>query len=209
MEVNLLSRPWFAAILVFVAGCAAFGNRLGPEKLSIAEVPADAAVVILSAGAPERCVQHATFLNIWPADVPFLLTNVITSFNVDGYAVQSDFPTHQGSLSVLKLKPGTYALVPMTASFTTKAVVTPKAEFSVAPGEYVYLGEFWMLQACALSTRMQFRDQEARDMALLKQKNPAFGNVEITKRIVKFTGWATGRDAMNPVNEPGKLQNAY
>jgi hypothetical protein len=177
-----------------VGGCGALGNRLGPEKLSVAEVPADAAVVILSAGAPENCMQAATFLHIYPADVVFSLRTVITSFNVDGYAVQSDFPTHQGSLSVLQLKPGTYALVPVTASPNVKAVKVPKAEFSIAAGEYLYLGEFWMPRACALQTTMVFRDQEERDMALLKQKNPAFANVKITKRIARFTGYALGGD---------------
>ena len=187
-----------SVLIVFCAallgGCAVLGNRLGPEKVSVAQVPADAAVVILSAGAPDKCTQAATFLRIYPADAAYTLLTVITSFNVDGSVVQSDFPTHQGSLSVLQLKPGTYALVPGTASPNVKPVKVPKAEFSIAAGEYLYLGEFWMTQSCALNTRMQFRDQEARDMALLKEKNPAFANVKITKRIARFTGYAMGGD---------------
>lgn len=188
-----MTRPFFLLLLA-LAGCGALGNRLGPEKLSLADLPKDAAVVIISAGAAERCMQAATFLHVYPADKPFTLLTVITSFNVDGYAVQSDFPTHQGSLSVLQLKPGRYSLVPVMANPNVTPVKTPKADITLEPGEIVYLGEYWMSTACAFSTLSGFRNQEERDMALLKQKNPAFANVKITKRIARFTGYAAGGD---------------
>ena len=190
-------RQGFVASLLaatLAAGCGTLGNRLGPEKIEAADFAADSALVVLSAGAPERCMQAATFLRIYPSGAPLTLTSVITSFNVDGYAVQSDFTTHQGSLSVLKLKPGSYYLAPGIANPNVRPVRTPKADFSVAAGEVVYLGEYWVAVSCALNTKSEFRDQEARDMALLKQKNPAFANVKISKRVAAFTGYAVSSD---------------
>jgi hypothetical protein len=190
MEPQVRNR-FVASLLaaMLVAGCGALGNRLGPEKIGASDFSQDSALVVLSAGAPERCMMAATFLRIYPSGAPFNLTSVITSFNVDGYAVQSDFTTHQGSLSVLKLKPGSYYLAPAIANPNTRALRIPKADFSVAAGEIVYLGEYWMPVSCAFNTRSGFRDQEARDMALLKQKNTAFANAKITKRIAAFTGY--------------------
>jgi hypothetical protein len=175
-----------------LAGCGSLNNRMAPEKLTASDLSSDSAIIIVSAGADKPCHQAATFLTIHEAGAPFNLRTIVETFNVDGAVLKSDFPDHQGNLSAVKIKAGNYYIAPHIANPNTKAVRTPIAEFSVAAGEVVYLGEFYVPVACGLSNQHVVRDQESRDLALLKQKNPAFANVKIIKRLVKYNSYVNG-----------------
>jgi hypothetical protein len=179
--------------LALVSGaCATFNNALGPERVDPATVSSDAGVVVLSAGAAARCISAVTQLNLAPAGNPYGKGG-IHAINVDNYTVKSDFPTHQGNLSVFVLKAGSYQLYPSMLNPYFQPTQVPKAEFSVGAGEVVYLGEYFMAVACEFrQTVSTFRDQEARDIALLRQKNPRFGDRPVTKRLASFTGYVLG-----------------
>jgi hypothetical protein len=179
--------------LALVSGaCATFNNVLGPEKIDPAAVSSNEGVVVLSAGAASRCIKAATQLNLALAGVPYGRSG-IHAINVDNYTIKSDFPTHQGNLSVFVLKAGSYQLYPSTLNAFVQPTQVPKAEFSVKTGEVVYIGEYFMEVACQFTeTFSTFRDQEARDIALLRQRNPRFGNRPVTKRLASFTGYILG-----------------
>lgn len=189
-----MSRFFLLTLLstLLAAGCASLGNRMAPEKLTASDLSSGSAIIILSAGADKPCTQAATFLTIHEAGAPFNLRTIVESFNVDGSFVKSDFPAHHGNLSAVKIKAGSYYIAPHIANPNTRAVRTPIAEFSVAAGEIVYLGEFYVPVACGLNNQHIVKDQEARDLALLKQKNPAFANVKIIKRLARYNSFVDG-----------------
>jgi hypothetical protein len=101
--------------------------------------------------------------------------------------LDSDFGDHQGHLFVLKLPPNQYYLSPDIPGGYDKL---PKADFEVFAHEVVYLGEFSMPTSCSIHTLMGFQDKEARDLAMLNAKNPAFQQVMVTKRLLRWTGEA-------------------
>jgi len=185
---------WLFAIGCALCGCGSMSNRLAPEKLNPAIVSANSAIVVLSTGAAERCVSAATMLNLAPAGSPYG-KNGILGINVDAYVVKSDFADHQGSLSAFEVKPGSYQLYPSTLNPYISPVKVPRAEFSVAAGEVVYIGEFFMPVACSTNGLTQFRDQEVRDLSLLRERNPQLSAKPITKRIAVFSGYVLGTEA--------------
>jgi hypothetical protein len=188
-------KAFYLAVLVAaVSGCGAIPNRYAPERLSLANQPKDVGTVILSAGAAERCAQAVTILKVKEASASYHSVSDVAMLSVDNYSVKSDFDGHHGLLHVFTVPAGSYYLAPWLARPFTKSIQIPKAEFSVASGEVVYLGEYFLTTACSWSTVAAFRDQAERDLALLRQKNPQFVGVPITKRIAAYTGYAVLRD---------------
>jgi hypothetical protein len=169
------------------------GNRLAPEKLNLARVASDAGVLVVSTGAAERCISTATMLNLTPAGLPYAKGGIV-GINVDAYVIKSDFADHQGTLSVFELKPGNYQLYPSIMNPYVTPSKIPKAEFSIAAGEVLYIGEFFMPISCNWGNATEFRDQEVRDMKLLLERNPQFAEKPTTKRIAKFTGYILGAE---------------
>jgi hypothetical protein len=182
-------------ITVFMAfsltSCGVLPNRLGPEKISPSDLSGGSAIVILSAGAPSPCTSTGTELDIKPADEPYSGSNA-AYMPVDFSIVKSDFSDHHGFLHVIKLAPGNYYITSGIANPYVQAIKIPKYDFSVSAGEVVYLGEYYLAVSCVWNTASQFRDQEERDIMLLKKKNPAFSNVKIVKRIPLMSGYAIG-----------------
>jgi hypothetical protein len=188
-------KAFYLVVLVAaVAGCGAIPNRYAPERLSVANQPKDAGTVILSAGAAEHCSQAATFLRVKEAGASYHGVSDVAMLGVDASVAKSDFDGHHGLLHVFTVPAGSYYLAPWLARPSANPIQVPKAEFSVASGEVVYLGEYFLTTACSLSNAAAFRDQAERDLALLRQKNPQFVGVPITKRIAAFTGYAVKRD---------------
>jgi hypothetical protein len=118
----------------------------------------------------------------------------VALLGVDNFSAKSDFDGHHGLLHVFTVPAGNYYLAPWLARPSANPIQIPKAEFSVASGEVVYLGEYFLTTACSLNTAATLRDRAERDLALLRQKNPQFVGVPITKRIAAFTGYAVQRD---------------
>jgi hypothetical protein len=175
------------AITCTVAGCATVNNRLAPEKLDPATLASGSAIVVLSTGAADRCIASATMLNLAPAGSRYGKDGIV-GINVDAYVLKSDFPDHQGNLSAFSVEAGNYQLYPSVLNPYVTPEKVPKAEFSVAAGEVLYIGEFYMPVACSFANITQFRDQEARDLALLKTRNPVLAESQIVKRIAVING---------------------
>lgn len=159
--------------------------------LTAADVTGDAAFVVLSAGAPEKCIATSTFLKLKAATEPYGGKD-IALLSVDGYAVKSDFADHHGNLHAVQLAPGRYYVAAWIANPYVKPVRVQKAEFTVGAGEVVYLGEYFMPVSCVWNPSVEWRDQQERDLKLLVQKNPALASRAVTKRIGAFTGYAVG-----------------
>ena len=87
----------------------------------------------------------------------------------------------------MKLPPNKYYLAPHIPGGYTEL---PKADFEVYANEVAYLGEYFMPESCSFYTLMGFQDKGARDLAMLRLKNPAFEHVTVTKRLLRWTGEA-------------------
>ncbi|HKS54184.1 MAG TPA: hypothetical protein VJS12_02800 [Steroidobacteraceae bacterium] len=187
----MFERLLVAIGLAALSGCGTLQNRNGAEMLTAADVTGDAAFVVLSAGAPEKCFATSTFLKLKAATEPYGGKD-IALLSVDGYSVKSDFADHHGNLHAVKLAPGQYYVAAWIANPYVTAVRVKKAEFTVGAGEVVYLGEYFMPVSCVWNPSVEWRDQQERDLKLLALKNPALAGRTITKRIAAFTGYAVG-----------------
>jgi hypothetical protein len=178
-----------AVALAIAAGCGSVENRSGAQKFVYTQEQEKGAVIVLSAGANEKCFSFATRLKLLRADAPYN-GPAIAFLPVDSYAVKSEFSDHQGYLHVLRLPPGSYYLAPYINNPALEMKEVPRADFSVSAGEVAYLGEYFLQRACGLSGSAVFRDQWERDMALLKARNPALAQAPIARRVLGFTGQA-------------------
>jgi hypothetical protein len=163
------------------AGCGTLSNYYDPAKISESQLMAKSGIVILSAGAPEHCMSIAMFLKVLPETINYYGTPA-ASLPVDVYTVKSDFKDHHGSLHAVSLPAGNYYLAPVISNPNVRAVKLQIAKFSVAAGEVVYLGEYFMPVACVFNPRVEFRDQQKRDLELLALKNPQLAKSKIVVR---------------------------
>src|SRR3569623_3276 len=106
-----LAGFWAMALAVLAAGCGTMPNRADPARLDAARLEGKG-VVILSAGAPERCTGLATQLRIMPFNRGYWWPFEKGLLQVDGFMTKSDFPDHQGNLHAVALEPGDYYLAP-------------------------------------------------------------------------------------------------
>ena len=146
-------------------------------------------VVILSVGSRDTChpsIGAATRLLIIH-DSDSFVQNSEAALDVDPAFMDSEYTGHYGHLFVLPLPLGKYYLIPSAGPYA-EHWTPPRADFEVFAHETSYLGEFYMDNMCGDPARFLFRDQETRDLSMLKSKNPAFGHIRITKRLLKFTG---------------------
>ena len=81
-------------------GCASMNNAADPGKLAVADIPAGSGVMLMSAGAPERCIAMGTSLNLYREHGPDS-HKAIRMLAVDAYVLKSDFTTHQGNVHAL------------------------------------------------------------------------------------------------------------
>lgn len=188
----MLGRFLVGVGVALLAGCGTLQNRNGAEMLPAAEITDGASFVVLSAGAPEKCIATSTFLRLKAATEPYNSKD-IALLSVDGYSVKSDFADHHGNLHAVKLAPGQYYVAAWIANPYVSPVRVQKAEFTVGAGEVVYLGEYFMPVSCVWNPVVVWRDQQDRDLKLLAQKNPALASRSVTKRIAAFTGYAVGK----------------
>lgn len=191
---NKKLNPSLPIILIAAAltGCGTLNNHNDPAKLLGKAAPKDSAIVIISAGAPEHCIVSATFLKVIPAGKAFNSMSEVALLSVDGYAVKSDYTSHHGSLHAIVLPAGQYYFAPWVANPYIQQITAKKADFSVAPGEVLYMGEYFMPASCSMQTLSVFRDQRERDLQLLSKRNPELSKENIITRIPTFTGYAVG-----------------
>ncbi|WP_420471376.1 hypothetical protein [Brevundimonas sp. FT23042] len=179
------------AITMGLASCGTFSNHLSPDRIT--ELNQSTGYVILSAGAPDRCFEVSTALYMAPRGARYMAETVAMT-PVDSYIYKSDYTDHHGKLSVLNLTPGRYQFYPVTLNPYVSPRSVPSFEFTVAAGEVVYLGEFFMFQSCALSTHFEVTNRESRDLPLLRQMNPIFETRPIITRIAKPDRMIVGGD---------------
>jgi hypothetical protein len=177
-----------ALLTLTLAGPAsAFPAPNSPEKAKL-PAPAGSGVVIVSAGAPRKCVAKVSELAIAPLDAP-MLKQVKAGLVVDNYAVKSDYADHMGTLNVLVLPAGDYQVYGGVVNPYQKVSKATRGVFSVKAGETVYLGELFMTQGCGYTPiTFETRDQEARDLAQLRRRRADFVSVEIVKRLITYDG---------------------
>ena len=187
---------WLPVLFLAIAcaGCGTMDYRLGPQNFDVPGRKPGEGVVIASAGAAERCTSMSTSLTIAPADQPYAKGG-ITAIPVDAYVFDSDYADHFGKLSVFSLPPGRYQLYPYLANPYMVPKQVPKWEFSVEAGEVVYIGELFATRSCSSSMLIEVRDEEARDLALLRTRNPAFADVTVVKRLSVEAGLLMGGEA--------------
>ena len=86
----------------------------------------------------------------------------------------------------LALPPGRWVVEPIPVGLLLDWGEPPwRPDVTVAAGEVVYAGEAYVLSACWLP-RLEIHDQMARDLALLRAKNPAFDASRVEKRLLRF-----------------------
>jgi hypothetical protein len=184
-----MKKIWSIAAVVLagmaLCGCATFSNPNAPEKAAAAPPPGSG-IVILSTGAKERCISMSTHINISPVEPGS--SDGVGNISVDDYIYKSDFPDHQGNVSVVTLRAGRYVVFPTAMNPFLRPVKTPQAEFAVDAGEIVYIGEFYMPVACSSEYLTTFNDRSDRDLALVRTRNPAYRDATIVRRIAKLTG---------------------
>lgn len=172
-------------LLAFLGtGCATMENAAGPAKVAT-DVPAGSGIMLMSAGAPERCISMGTFLNLWREDADGRRTP-LRLLSVDGYTLKSDFPSHQGNVHALVLEEGSYILSPTIANPYFTPTEVPQVRFTVTPGTIVYIGEYFMTRSCSALTYAEIRDQSTRDLAIATFKNPGLARFPVVVRLAEF-----------------------
>lgn len=184
------------AIALILSGCGILSNSNAPENMRSATPPPGSGLIVFSTGAPGKCVSQPTFLKLLPQGASEQGKGIARA-DIDASVLKSDFADHQGNLQVIAVPAGNYYFAPWIDSNVVRTVTQPKATFSVAAGETVYLGEYYMLQACTLSALYEVHDQMERDMALLKSKDPRFDTSKVTKRLMDLAGGVPPCDATN------------
>lgn len=142
----------------------------------------DTGVVVLSTGAATHCVSEATHLVTYDA-ASRKPTNAAVVF-VDNYVHKSEFPGHHGTVNAIHFQPGSYYFAPRITNPFTQTVKAPEFPFVVNAGETVYLGEIFMPKSCSLTTTFVVKDQEARDMKVARERNPAIDRRSVVKRLL-------------------------
>ncbi|MGN6525430.1 MAG: hypothetical protein ACTHL8_03510 [Burkholderiaceae bacterium] len=175
-----------ATTLAFaLSGCGTM--ELNNHNLrSFAYTPGDheQAVVIISGGSQTSCAGNPTAVEIQAVE-DHSHFNIKGLLGFNGVLEKSMYPDHAGALGAFRLEPGDYRVFPWGLNAMNKPTRVPEVDFTVKAGEVVYLGELYMDFGCALKNRVSFNDQFDRDLALLRQLNPALAAAPFEKRILQ------------------------
>lgn len=161
-------------ILLALAGCASSHKAQRPEAYVPPPSGADVATIVISTGAPEKCISTASGLRIYAKGTT--LESAYTAqdvIQIDHYLNDSEFTGHHGYLNVITLPAGAYYF--SLAMMNPYAVLATRqtAAFVVKPGEVAYFGEFFLSRfACSWASEGEFRDRSDRDIPLLERRNP-------------------------------------
>jgi hypothetical protein len=171
---------------VLLSGCITIPNRTGLNRLSPAAFSAtNTGVVVLSYGAPGRCLTKSTVLTVHDQASGRGVKPEIQLF-VDAVNMhKSDFAEHYGAVSAFQLAPGTYFLHPAVLALNVSVSKSPTFVFDVRAGETTYAGELFMTRSCGYQNAFVIRDQYDRDIALAREKNPAIEGRPVVKRLLR------------------------
>lgn len=187
-QISRLGGLLAAVALVLSAPAAsAFPNTNGPAKARL-PAPAGHGVVISSSGAPKKCVSRGTELFVSPLGRR-QFKDVNTGWVLDNYVIKSDFTDHHGVINVMVLPEGEYQFYPYVLNPWMEFKAPGRGRFSVKAGETVYIGETFLAEGCGGGgVVIEVRDQEARDLAMLKRMRPDLDTSGIAKRLAYFDG---------------------
>jgi len=176
-----------------LGGCASmdWGSHLASFKYTPGEQDA---VILVSGGSDSSCAGN-------PASIRILADGDRSHFSVKGIAGfnspldTSMYKDHQGVLTAMRLEPGHYYATLWPFSALVVPVTAWRADFTVAAGEVVYLGEIYNKGGCditgmddrgrlKLPATVSFNDQFQRDMAVLSARNPDLARASVRKRIL-------------------------
>lgn len=178
-------RYLLIVLLAFLGtGCATMQNSADPAKVAT-DVPAGSGIMLMSAGAPERCMAMGTFLNLYREDGAGGVKS-LRLLAVDAYVLKSDFPGHQGNVHALVLEEGSYILKPSIANPYFTPTEVPQVRFTITPGTIVYIGEYFLTRSCSTLTYAEIRDQSTRDLAIATFKNPSLAKFPVVVRLATF-----------------------
>jgi hypothetical protein len=177
-------------------GCT-INNRYRPELLSPTVLQqGNQGVVVLSAGAWDKCIILSTFLKVLAADQQYN-GREYALLGVDAYPIKSDFNDHHGFLHAIALPAGRYYISPWLAHPQYIPERVPKFEFSVTAGEMTYLGEYFLEYSCSSGVLGGFRDQSSRDLPLLKARRPDLDINRLRVQLPVYGGLAIGKEEQN------------
>lgn len=177
------TRLFAAMLFLGLTGFGMWSSTFAPEKLK--QLPSEAfGVVILSTGAPKPCMATGSQLNVDKAGQRYKAETKLM-LPIDSYVLKSDFKTHQGVVNVVPMAPGDYQFYVKSQNPSLRDIRSPRAYFTVKPGEVLYLGELFLPENCAWSMTPEFRDQQARDMAFVLGRNPKLAAFPLSVRLAK------------------------
>jgi len=176
-----------AAMAVSLAGCnSMFGNPTSIARLDVQQRQnaATSATVILSAGVRETCFSS------YPVMVDLVSAGTgkpLFHFTANNEFIKPQLDENHGFIHAANVPPGQYYLtLDVWAKQTTSA---PVADLTLAPGDLVYLGEFFIDSSCAGFGAMDtvlIRDRAARDLAKAAELNPAINPADVEIRVLSF-----------------------
>ncbi len=180
------------SILIFVAlsilsACATLNNRYSVDRIDYKNLAKNRGVIVFSTGAAKRCISTATFLRLTSTNQEYS-DGKQALFNVDGYAVKSDFDDLQGNVHALALPAGEYFLSPWIANPYVTSKSSPRFKFNLESGETLYLGEYYMPVACSFKNVSVFLDSFERDIEFVRARNPELVSKPISKNRPEFLG---------------------
>lgn len=177
----------FACVVLFLTctACVSVSNRFSPELINKSDIGPNSGVILFSAGADKKCVATSSFLGVLGA-----ADNAVQvpgySLGIDAFTIKSDFKDHYGFVHALNLPAGKYFVDVTRANVLVEQDFKKTASFTVAPGKYTYIGEFYLTTSCAPNIASVVRDNYERDVAFAKQKNPLFQDAVIDKQLTKW-----------------------
>jgi len=178
-----------AAMAFALAGCSSvFANPTSIARLDIQQRQnADtSATIILSAGVRKTCLtSNPVMVDLVSRDTG----KVVHHLTANNEFVKPQLEENHGFLHAVNVAPGRYYLT--LDVWATQLVATPYAFVTLAPGDLVYLGEFFIDSSCAGTGKADtvlIRDQSARDLAVAAKLNPALDPAQVEVRVLSFDG---------------------
>jgi hypothetical protein len=139
-------------------------------------------VLVLSAGAPVKCVSMVTHLRLAPRGATSR-RQVLDLMDVDGWVTKSDFDDHAGKLVTIALPAGEWRIFPIIQNpALIRTSATPILTISIGADEIVSGGEVYLPQSCGFRVQITVNDRHERDFALLAKLNPELATKAITVR---------------------------
>lgn len=182
-----MARVLAAAMAFALAGCnSMFGNPTSVARLDVQQrqMAATSATIILSAGVRETCFSS------YPVMVDLVSTQSrqpVIHFTANNEFIKPQLDENHGFIHAANVAPGEYYLtLDVWAKQTTSA---PVARLSLAPGDLVYLGEFFIDSGCAgFGSRdsVLIRDRAQRDLAKAAELNPGIDPAKVEVRVLRF-----------------------